>query len=369
MTPPFPPMIALGLMSGTSLDGIDAALITTDGVAVQAFGASLTAPYDAGFRAGLRACLGEKASPETIAAVEAELTDRHAAVVRQLLERAGIEARDVGVIGFHGHTIAHRPEDRYTRQIGDGDRLAEALGIPVVFDLRSADVAAGGQGAPLASTLHMALAAAVPGPLAVLNIGGVANVTWLSGNDAGPLAFDTGPGNALMDDWMHRHTGQVCDTDGVTAAAGVVDTDILGRLMTHAYFSEQPPKSLDRDDFAARAEAVAGLSLADGAATLTAFTVESVAVASRWFPDPVKRWLVCGGGRHNPTVMQRLQARLGVPVEAVEAVGWDGDALEAQAFAFLAVRSLRGLPVTYPGTTGAPQPLTGGRLARPSATV
>lgn len=366
MTQPFPTMLALGLMSGTSLDGIDAALISTDGVSVQSFGASFTMPYDSASRDRLRACLGERESPAYIKAVEAELTDHHAHAVRELLARAGVPLADVGVIGFHGQTIAHRPEDRYTRQIGDGRMLARSLGVPVVFDMRSADVAAGGQGAPLASTLHRALARDLDGPTAILNVGGVANVTWLPGGDGEPLAFDTGPGNALMDDWMQRHTGDICDTGGRVAARGTVDAAALTAMMQHPYFAEVPPKSLDRDDFATLARAVAGLSLEDGAATLAAFTVEAAAVAARWFPAPAKRWLVCGGGRHNPTLMSGLAARLGLPVEPVEVVGWDGDALEAQAFAFLAVRSLRGLPLTFPGTTGVPVALTGGCLARPS---
>lgn len=353
---------AIGLMSGTSMDGIDAALIETDGVRVTALGPRLTRPYDEAFRKDLRGVLGEAADPAQVAAVERTLTDAHADAVRALLAEAGLAPGAVGVIGFHGHTIFHAPERRITRQIGDGAALAKATGIPVVFDLRSGDVAAGGQGAPLVPVFHQALAADLARPVAVLNLGGVGNVTGL-GRNGDPVAFDTGPGNALIDDWCARHIGQAMDRDGALAVAGTVDEGVVQRLLGHAYFAAPPPKSLDRDAFAAFMAEVEGLSPADGAATLTAFTAATVAAARAHLPDAPRRWLVTGGGRLNPVLMAGLQARLNVPVDPVEAVGWDGDALEAQAFAFLAVRSLRGLPLTWPTTTGCPAPMTGGRLA------
>lgn len=353
---------AIGLMSGTSMDGIDAALIETDGVRVTALGPRLTLPYDEAFRHALRGVLGEVAAPDRVATVESALTAAHADAVRALLTEAGLKPNSVGVIGFHGHTIFHAPERRITRQIGDGAALAEMTGIPVVFDLRSADVAAGGQGAPLVPVFHQALAVDLARPVAVLNLGGVGNVTGL-GEDGDPVAFDTGPGNALIDDWCARHTGQPMDRDGALAAAGTVDEGVVQRLLGHAYFAAPPPKSLDRDAFAAFMAEVEGLSPAGGAATLTAFTAATVAAARAHLPEAPRRWLVTGGGRLNPVLMAGLQSRLGVPVQAVEAVGWDGDALEAQAFAFLAVRSLRGLPLTWPTTTGCPAPMTGGRFA------
>ncbi|KAF0223728.1 MAG: anhydro-N-acetylmuramic acid [Rhodospirillaceae bacterium] len=352
-------MLALGLMSGTSLDGIDAALVETDGERVRATGAALTVPYDDDLRRDLRSVLG---GTGPVAEVERRLTLAHAQAVDRLLDQAGIDAGRVGVIGFHGHTILHRPEQRRTWQIGDGALLARLTAIRVVNDFRSDDVAAGGQGAPLVPVYHAALAQGLSAPLAVLNLGGVGNVTWI-GADGTLLAFDTGPGNALIDDWALTHTGRPVDAGGALAAAGIVDGAAVDRFARHDYFSAIPPKSLDRDDFqAVAAQLVAGKGTADGAATLTAFTIRAVAAAAQHFPAPVSRWLVCGGGRHNPVLMRMLAAQLAAPVAPVEAVGWDGDALEAQAFAFLAVRSLRGLPLTFPGTTGVPHPLTGGRV-------
>ncbi|MGE4218530.1 MAG: anhydro-N-acetylmuramic acid kinase [Alphaproteobacteria bacterium] len=357
-------VLALGLMSGTSLDGIDAALVETDGEAVAATGAAITVPYDPALRERLRCILGSRGPSAEVAAVEAALTDAHADAVRALLRAAGVAPERVAVAGFHGHTILHDPAGRRTWQIGDAARLAAATGIDIVHDFRTADVAAGGEGAPLAPAFHAALARMLPGPLAVLNLGGVGNLTWISG--AAPLlAFDTGPGNALIDDWVKRCTGAICDMDGRLAARGRVQESILSMLLGHPYFERIPPKSLDRDAF--DPSPVHALPVEDGAATLAAFTAAAVERAVAHLPAPPLRWLVTGGGRHNPTLLAMLRTRLGVAVEPVEAVGWDGDALEAQAFAFLAVRSLRGLPLSYPGTTGVPQPQPGGRLTRRAA--
>ncbi len=362
---------AIGLMSGTSLDGIDAALIRSDGRRRVAPGPSLTRPYDAAFRARLRGILGGRGP---ISAVEQDLTRRHREAVKSLLERAGLPAAEVVVIGFHGHTILHRPEAGRTWQIGDGAGLAAETAIDVVADFRSRDVAAGGQGAPFAPLYHAALAADLAQPLAVLNLGGVANLTWIDSGVsprigpgqpaelAGILAFDTGPGNALLDDWVARHSERPFDQDGALARAGRVDEKILAALLDHPYFSRPPPKSLDRDAF--DPAPVATLSPSDGAATLTAFTAAAVARATSHLPAPPRRWLVTGGGRRNPALMAALAERLGASVEPVEAVGWDGDALEAQAFAYLALRSLAGLPLSVPGTTGVAQPATGGVLHR-----
>lgn len=358
------PVLALGLMSGTSCDGIDAALLTTDGHAQVSFGAAYSEDYPEAFRRQLRGVLGGHGPVE---AVGEELTRRHAEAVNHLLRSAGIAPSAVHVIGFHGQTILHEPDNRRTWQIGNGALLASLTGIDTVSDFRSADVAAGGQGAPFVPLYHQALAEKLERPLAVLNIGGVANVSFIGGDDSSLLAFDTGPGNALIDDWAFRHTGRAVDEDGRLAGAGKVDRTALARLMSHGYFALSAPKSLDRDAF--DPAAVSRLSAADGAATLVAFTASSVGHARKALPETPRRWLVTGGGRHNPALMAALKAELGVPVDPVESVGWDGDVLEAQAFAYLAVRSLAKLPLSVPRTTGVPRPMTGGRLDRAPARV
>ncbi|MGA0392973.1 MAG: anhydro-N-acetylmuramic acid kinase [Rhodospirillales bacterium] len=355
-----PIITAIGLMSGTSMDGIDAALIETDGQSINRFGPVVHTPYDELFRLQLRALLGRKpdqapAWDETIKA----LTEKHAAAVQQLLDENDLAPGDIDIIGFHGHTVLHQPDAGKTYQIGDGALLARLTGIAVVNDLRQADMAAGGQGAPLAPLYHCALADEIEKPLAVLNVGGVANVTWIGNGDA-ILAFDTGPGNALIDDWVQQTIQQPYDTGGRLARSGTVNQDVLSTLLSHPYFKQEPPKSLDRLDFSI--DASTGLSPEDGAATLTALTAEAVRKSCAFFPAQPKRWLVCGGGRHNETLMDLLTDALNVPVEPVEAVGWMGDALEAQAFGLFAVRSLYGLALTVPGTTGVSAPTTGGVL-------
>jgi anhydro-N-acetylmuramic acid kinase len=351
----------IGLMSGTSLDGVDAAWIDTDGESVAATGPSITIPYDRKMRTDLRRALDIAPSlpPDSalLKSLVERLTDAHAQAVQAI-------GRPADLIGFHGQTILHRPERRLTWQIGDAAALAARVGVPVAFDFRSADVAAGGQGAPLVPVFHAALARDLPKPLAVLNIGGVANVTWI-GADGTLVACDTGPGNGPLDDWTMRHTGQAFDRDGVLALSGLADALVLGRLLAHPYFGRPAPKSLDRLDFAAaiRDSGLEALSAADGAATLAAFTAR--AVAATVLPAAPVRWLVCGGGRHNPAIMAALGAALPAPVEPVEAVGWNGDALEAQCFGFLAARVVAGLPLSFPGTTGVPSAMTGGRVARP----
>jgi anhydro-N-acetylmuramic acid kinase len=354
-------ILALGLMSGTSCDGIDAALVETDGRASISCGAWLTEPYDPAFQARLRSVLGGRAD---VTAVERELTERHARAVGDLLSKNAIPPAQVGVIGFHGQTVLHEPDRRRTWQIGDGALLAGLTGIDVVNDFRTADVTAGGQGAPFVPLFHAALAAALPRPLAVLNVGGVANVTWIGeeGVDGDLVAFDTGPGNAMLNDWALRHTGRPVDIDGALARSGRVDAGVLAAMLMNPYFDRPAPKSLDRDAF--DPAPLQRLGAADGAATLVAFTAASAARARELFPRPAVRWLIAGGGRHNPAIMAALADRLQTPVAPVESVGWDGDALEAQAFAYLAVRSLRGLPLSVPTTTGVPRPMTGGRLHR-----
>ena len=341
------------------MDGIDVAAIESDGETFVATGPAMTIPYAVDFRERLRGVLG---SVGAVAAVEAELTRLHATAVAAF--RVRHPRTDFALVGFHGHTILHEPEHRRTRQIGDGALLARLSGCDVVGDFRSADVAAGGEGAPLAPLYHAALASGLAKPLVVLNLGGVGNVTWIGpGTTSGAddiLAFDTGPGNAMLDDWMRRHTGQAADLGGALARSGTVSAPHVTAFLAAPYLARRPPKSLDRDAFAAFVPH--GLGAADGAATLTEMTAAAVAAARAHFPHPAREFLVTGGGRHNPAMMAALARLLGVPVRPVEAVGWDGDALEAQAFAYLAIRSLKGLPLSLPTTTGAPRPMPGGRL-------
>lgn len=351
---------AIGLMSGTSMDGIDAAIVHTDGESRVRTGAALTVPYPLAFRAKLgRVVANHGSNRRETDAVARELTLAHAETVLRLLAATGLKPEAVDVVGFHGQTVFHDPANRVTIQIGDPRLLAEKTGIPVVGQFRLADVQAGGQGAPLAPLYHAARAAELEKPVAVLNIGGVANVTWL-GADGAVLAFDTGPGNALIDDFVHARTGQPYDLSGALSLSGKVDQPILDALLQNAYFDRPAPKSLDRNAF--DAGAVTGLSTQDGAATLASFTVQAAARSILGIGTP-RSVLVCGGGRLNKALMAGLAAALpGVDVAPVESVGWRGDALEAEAFGYLAVRSLRGLPLSLPTTTGVPHPLTGGQL-------
>src|SRR5262249_51078107 len=303
-------LFALGLMSGTSCDGVDAALIETDGRAAINCGAWLTEPYDTAFHNRLRSVLGGRGE---VAAVERELTERHAQTVQAVLARAHTVPGKVDVIGFHGQTILHEPERGRTWQIGDGALLAQLTGIDVVNDFRSADVAASGQGAPFVPLFHAALAASLPRPLAVLNIGGVANITWIgeAGVDGDLMAFDTGPGNAMLNDWTLRHTGQPADFGRALAPRGRREESGPPAPLKHAYCERRAPKPLDRAAF--DPAPLKPLSPADGAATLVAFTAAAAARAQDLFPRPVRRWLVTGGGRHNPTIMGALAERLDVP--------------------------------------------------------
>lgn len=360
------PRWAIGLMSGTSLDGVDAAAILTDGERVLETGAALTAPYPAALRERLRRLVERPdATVAEVCGIERAITLAHAEAVAALRDRVPALKGRGAVIGFHGQTVLHRPNDGITWQIGDGALLAERSAATVVCDFRRRDMAAGGEGAPLVPLYHAALAGGLERPLMVLNLGGVGNVTFVGddpGNGVEPslIAFDTGPGCALIDDWVASRAGRACDTDGRLARAGRVDEEALARLMGDDYFTAPPPKSLDRNHFARHG--LDALSVEDGAATLTAFTARAVAAATAHLPELPARVLVTGGGRRNPALLAALRDCLPVGVETVEAVGWDGDALEAQAFAFLAVRALRGLPLTAPATTGARRAVTGGAI-------
>lgn len=348
---------AIGLMSGTSMDGIDVAAVETDGEHVVWTAEALTVPYASEVRRALAEAIRHPDAGD-YAELERDLTDQHIAAVRQYMATLPADHRHIDVIGFHGHTLVHRPDRHFTRQLGDGGRMAKALGVDTVFDFRSNDVAAGGEGAPFAPVYHRALARGLGQPVVFVNIGGVSNITYV--DDDAMLAFDTGPGNALVDDWMLSHSGNAYDANGATAARGRVDETALAKLLDNPYFDRKPPKSLDRQDFSAAP--VEGLSLEDGAATLTAFTAQAIARASEHLPRIPVRWLITGGGRHNATLMQMLADTLSGEVQPIEAIGADGDGLEAQAFAFMAVRTLLGLPISFPQTTGVPQPMVGGRL-------
>jgi anhydro-N-acetylmuramic acid kinase len=367
---------AIGLMSGTSYDGVDVALIETDGEEIGRIGPTGYRAYDDSERTALRRAIAAAVNlddrthrTDVLAEAEAIVTAAHADAVMTFLHAHGLSAGAINVVGFHGQTVLHRPDHRLTVQLGDGAALARRLGIAVVYDFRAADVAAGGEGAPLVPVYHRALVRMLGRrqPVAVLNLGGVANVTYVDGDDL--VAFDTGPGNALIDDFMRLRTGEPHDGEGRNAAAGTVDEQSVERFLAHPYFARRPPKSLDRNDFrnwVAEEGSRATKSVEDGAATLTAITAAAIAAAQSLLPRRPASWIAAGGGTRNPTLMRMLAERLApAPIETADKVGWSADALEAQAFAYLAVRSLRGLPLTFPGTTGVTSPLTGGVVARP----
>ena len=387
------PVWALGLMSGTSMDGVDAALIRTDGARVAEVGPSAFVPYAAEDVAAAARVMADPGryrvdpAPEDADVLEAAsraVVRLHARAAAELMAEAEVAPE---VVGFPGQTVAHAPEHRWTWQIGDGARLARALNRAVVWDFRSADIAAGGQGAPLAPFYHFALARRAvegggpEGPVAFLNIGGVGNVTWVDPAAPGPeaegalVAFDTGPGNALVNDWMGLRTGARLDRDGAAARAGLAalgplpDTSAQGGVFAtnfvRDWLGRPGPKSLDRNAFNTLTDRLEGYGTEAGAALLTAFTADCVRAALPHLPRPPARWLVCGGGRRNPVLMDLLAERLPAPVAPVDDIGLDGDMLEAQAFAFLAVRVLRGLALSAPGTTGVPRPARGGRVAWP----
>ena len=392
-------MQALGLMSGTSLDGIDVSLVTTDGESHVVRGPAMTLPYTPEIRALLLAAIEDSKDikdrrdrPAHLPHAERELTELHAAAVSHFLRKQGISRDQIDVIGFHGQTVLHRPmtqkfigttqpktildtpsvvpflaDGMITVQLGLGEKLADLTRIPVVYDMRAADVAAGGQGAPLVPVYHQAVTAKLPQrPVAVVNIGGVANVTWI-GRDGRLLAFDSGPGNALIDDWMRAKVAFDFDADGEMAAQGKINSAVLHEYLNSAYFKSSPPKSLDRNSFSL--DPVAALGAEDGAATLTAFTAETIARARQHMPEEPELWIISGGGRRNQTLMSMLAGLVHHAVVPAEAAGLNGDSLEAEAWGYLAVRCLKGLPITFPGTTGVLAPMRGGLLAKPKASI
>ncbi|MBK1636900.1 anhydro-N-acetylmuramic acid kinase [Rhodovulum adriaticum] len=356
---------ALGTMSGTSLDGVDAAILLTDGEAISGFGDTAYRPYTAKERATLTAALGKWPGDDGVNAAAEVVEAAHAEVMTRF--------EGVQIAGFHGQTLAHDPRGRGTHQAGDGQVLAQALGVPVVWNFRSADVRLGGQGAPLAPFFHFACARFIgaEAPVAFVNLGGVGNLTWVDPSRPAPeaegalLAFDTGPANAPLNDLMQARRGLGCDRNGELAAQGIVDEGVIAALMDHPFFFRVPPKSLDRNAFADLLARVAHLPDADAAATLTAAAASAVARGLEHCPEPPERLLVTGGGRLNPLMMEMLIERAGVTAVQVEEVGLNGDMLEAQAFAFLAVRVARGLPTSCPGTTGVAAAVGGGEISRP----
>jgi anhydro-N-acetylmuramic acid kinase len=361
------PLWSLGAMSGTSLDGVDAAMVLTDGVTIAEFGPSAFRPYSPEEQAILRAALGQWPGDPAVAAAAEVVENAHA----ELLSRF----TGADVLGFHGQTLAHDPREKGTHQCGNGAILAQLLDLPTVWDFRSSDVTMGGQGAPLAPFYHFALARHIGAtePVAFLNLGGVGNLTWVDPRAPGPeapdalFAFDTGPANAPLNDLMHSRLGLTHDADGALAAQGTVDEAFVAQVMTDPWFDIAPPKSLDRNDFAGLLDHLDLMSDADAAATLTAIAAAAVSAGQIHFPAPVSRILVTGGGRLNPTLMAELRRRIPVEILAVEEVDLDGDMLEAQAFAFLAVRVLRKMPTSGPTTTGTPALVGGGQISRPEA--
>jgi anhydro-N-acetylmuramic acid kinase len=356
---------AIGVMSGTSMDAIDVAVIETDGKSVVLPGAGGSYPYDPVLRQRLLEVIADpqRAELAPLTDVEAAVTEAHGDAIARFLDDNGIARGEIDVIGLHGQTVFHRPERRFTRQLGSAAAIAARFGVAAVGRFRHADIAAGGEGAPLVPLYHQALAAGLPQPVMVLNLGGVGNVTYIRGQEV--IAFDTGPASAMMDDFVRRHRGLEFDAEGKIAASGTPRKNLVEAFTLHPYFERPPPKSLDRNEFHAAAESVEALSVEDAMATLAEFTVLAAVAALKHVSQPPRRWLVTGGGRHNRHLMNRLAAELGCPVEPVETVGWDGDMVEAQCFGYLAVRSLLGLPISLPSTTGVPHPLTGGELSLP----
>jgi anhydro-N-acetylmuramic acid kinase len=370
---------AIGLMSGTSMDGIDLAILRTDGVNEITFGPSMAVAYEAAFRRRIEASLETAKSivrredrPGDLAELEREITLRHAAAVGEFIRTLPAAWQNPDLIGFHGQTVLHRPHLGVTVQLGDGALLARETGVPVVYDMRANDMTHGGQGAPLVPAYHAALARSLPEPYAgmkptvFVNVGGISNITYVP-DKGDPVAFDTGPGNTLIDQWVSREGGVPYDAGGTIASEGGVVTEVAERYLGNPFFQKSGPKSLDRNDFTlALAE---GLELSDGARTLAHVSAEAILKSVEHLPEPPKLWIVCGGGRKNPHIVGDLRAgaeKAGAQVIVAEDAGLNGDATEAEAWAYLAVRSALGLPLTFPTTTGCGVPVSGGLRAEPS---
>lgn len=355
----------LGLISGSSLDGINAAVISTDGIDVFDFGPILDIPYDDELREKLRYFHKnyKNATPEEKQILEAELTRVHAAVVNDIINSYD---EKIDLIGFHGHTIAHNPAEHFIYHLGDAQSLANTTGIKTVSRFRQADILSGGQGAPLSAVYHQALSADIEKPVAFVDIGGLASITWIGSN--GELtAFDAGPGNIAINDWVFKHAGQHMDYNGQLAAMGNVQMPIINQLMRHKFIAKHPPKAADKDTFKDKLEHLEGLSLEDGAATATSFVAEVIAYSmALYLPEQPKTLIVCGGGAKNPTLVRFIRQRYkNTEVKTASEMGWDASAIEAQAFAYLAVRRVNLMPATYPFTTGVSMPCICGEVFEP----
>ena len=368
---------AIGLMSGTSMDGIDVALLRTDGQTVVERGPSAGFSYDARFRDRLKQGLVDAKAitqrderPGALADLERDLTLRHAEAVKTFLKQNSLSAADIDVIGFHGQTVLHRPDEALTVQIGDGPLLARETGVDVIYDMRANDMEHGGQGAPLIPAYHAALARGAAGlaaPVVFVNIGGISNLTFIGGGIGEGetlIAYDSGPGNTLIDQWVEAHAGIPFDQGGMIASEGTVLPALAERYLSNPFFTATTRRSLDRNDFGPPAGSDAGL--ADGARTLAYVTAAAIITSAGHLPERPATYIVCGGGRLNPVIMRDLTSLAkgeGAAVLAAEEVGFNGDSMEAEAWAYLAVRALQGLPLTYPGTTGVRHPVSGGRFA------
>ncbi|MGY8985910.1 MAG: anhydro-N-acetylmuramic acid kinase [Sphingomonadales bacterium] len=365
--------MAVGLMSGTSLDGIDAALIETDGVKYVRHISNYFLPYPKDLRSNIKEAIflaksirNKNVKCPHIISLEKEITLLHAEATNNLLLFANLKPKNIDIVGFHGQTISHDPVNKFTWQIGDGAQLAILIGIEVVNKFRDRDVKFGGQGAPLVPLYHLALfnTKEIKRPVVILNIGGVSNLTYIGQGIGNLIGFDTGPGNALIDDWVMKHFNKPYDESGIIAASGKVDTKLLAELMENAFFQRTPPKALDRDSF--DINCFSHLTPKDGAATLTEFTVEAIKASALHLPELPMKWFVTGGGRHNSYLMQCLKNTLGAEVININDIGFDGDILEAEAFAYLAVRAKKNLPLTFPELTGVDKPRSGGQINRVS---
>ena len=352
------------------MDGVDVALIETDGEVIEGFGPTASYPYDAlewqllvEAVESARGILRRTDRSGVLAIAEQAVTAKHAQCVKDFARAKGIDLSSVDVVGFHGQTVLHRPEKELTVQLGDGPGLSRQLGVPVVYDFRAADTERGGQGAPLAPIFHRALAlrSKLPFPAAFVNIGGISNITFIpEGGPEAMIAFDVGPGNCLIDDWAMLHTGKPIDRDAKLALAGSIDMASLQAMLSNPYFSAPAPKSLDRHSFTL--DPVMRLSPADGAATLTALTVAGIGASARLLPENPKIWIVSGGGARNPHILEGLRRILQPRLVTAEEQGFDSDFVEAQAFAFMAARLMRRLPSSFPGTTGAREQTVAGVL-------
>tara|TARA_A100000164_G_scaffold234726_1_gene208441 strand:- start:12244 stop:13323 length:1080 start_codon:yes stop_codon:yes gene_type:complete len=349
---------AIGLMSGTSLDGVDIALLKSDGVSIMSIGPFDSVPYQARFKQRLFNQLGQVSVPK---ALEEELTLIHANVICDFMKINNISKSDIDVIGFHGQTIYHNPKEKLTFQIGDGCLLAKLLDLKVVNNFRLSDVENGGQGAPLVPIYHQTLAKDIKKPLAIINIGGVSNVTFIGNQEL--IAFDTGPGNAPLDDIVFKRLGLSFDKNGEIAQSGVINKSILKKFLSHSFFARPPPKTLDRNSFNYRD--LLDCEIEDALATVIEFIAKSISKSQDYFPQVVDNWYVSGGGSYNITLMKAISEALNFDVFPVNKLGWNADALEAQAFAFLAVRSLLGMPISFPNTTGVSKAMTGGVINIP----